>query len=68
MGLEDYMSRLNDDERRQWVLNDEGLFTVKMQSRLSMREFIRQNRGFIDEVITNVLDGKKPAHYLRYGG
>jgi hypothetical protein len=60
--------RLNDDERQQWILNDEGLYSWQRSSRLSMREFIRQNRAEIDAAILNVTSGRKPAHYLAYGG
>jgi len=59
---------INDEDRRQWVENDEGLYLMKRSSRLSMTRFIRENRAFIDEVINNVTDNKKPAHYLVYGG
>ena len=59
---------INDEDRRQWVLNDEGLYLMKRQSKLSMKYFIRTYRKEIDEVINNVLDNKKPAHYLVYGG
>lgn len=61
-------NRHNDEERRQWVSNDEGLYRMQCGSRQSMRTFIRENRDFIDEVIDNVCGNKKPAHYLVYGG
>ena len=44
-------ARLNDEERRQWIENDEGLYNWQRRSRLSMREFIRQNRTEIDAAI-----------------
>ena len=56
----------NDEERRQWVENDEGLYDSYRMSRLNMRQFIRQNRAFIDSVIDTVTSGNKPAHYLKY--
>ena len=59
---------INDEDRRQWVLNDEGLYLMQRRSKLSMKYFIRTYRKEIDEVINNVLDNKKPAHYLVYGG
>ena len=62
------MTKHNDEERRQWIENDEGLYNWQRSSRLSMTRFIRENRKEIDEVINNVLDNKKPAHYLAYGG
>ena len=60
--------RNNDEDRRQWVLNDEGLYCEWRRSRQSMRQWIRENRDLIDECIRTVTSGRKPAHYLRYGG
>ncbi len=60
--------RINDTDRAQWVDNDEGLYNEKRRSRLPMREFVRRNRELIDQVIRNVTEGRKPAHYLEYGG
>ena len=57
----------NDEERRQWVQNDEGLYNLFRFSRKSEREWIKQNRAMIDEVIDNVTGHKKNAHYLVYG-
>ena len=59
---------LNDKDREQWIMNDEGLYNWFRSSRLSMRNFIRQNRKELDECIKPVLTVKKPAHYLEYGG
>lgn len=59
---------INDEDRRQWIENDEGLYKWYKSSHVSIREFIRLNRNEIDEVIINVRDGEKPAHYLVYGG
>jgi hypothetical protein len=59
--------RLNDEDRRQWILNDEGLYNWHRGSRLSMQAFIRQNRAEIDNAIRNVTEGRKPQHYLAYG-
>lgn len=60
--------KLNDNDRAQWIDNDEGLYDLWRASGLSKREFIRRNRPMLTEAITNVLDNKKPAHYLKYGG
>jgi hypothetical protein len=60
------MSKHNDEERRQWVDNDEGLYNMQRSSLLSKREWIRQHRDLIDRVIDNVTGGQKPAHYLAY--
>lgn len=62
------MAKHNDEERRQWIENDEGLYNWQRSSRLSMTRFIRENRKEIDEAIDNVLENRKPAHYLAYGG
>jgi hypothetical protein len=47
---------LNDREREMWVNNDEGLYSWFRSSRLSMREFLRQNRAEIDAAIIGVRD------------
>lgn len=57
---------IDDDDREQWVANDEGLYDLWRSSGLSEEEFVRQNRELIDEVIHNVRDGGRPAHYLKY--
>lgn len=62
------MSKHNDEERRQWIENDEGLYNWQRSSRQSMKQFIRENRAEIDAAIDNVTSGRKPAHYLAYGG
>ena len=62
------MKKRNDEERSQWIDNDEGLYNWWQDSRRCKRQFIRENREAIDQVIDNVVSGKKPAHYLAYGG
>jgi hypothetical protein len=57
---------MNNQEREQWIDNDEGLYNWWRGSRLSKREFVRQNRAELDAIIENVTSGKKPAHYLAY--
>lgn len=59
---------MNDDQRRQWVLNDEGLYDVFIASGQSMTAFLRANRRLIDEVCETVRVGQQPAHFLKYGG
>jgi len=49
-------TRLNNEERRLWVLNDEGLYRWWMRSRKGMRAFIKENREEIDAGIRRVLD------------
>jgi len=59
---------MNDEGRREWVLNDEGLYRWWRSERKPIRKFIRENRQALTEAINNMLNGTKPAHYLRYGG
>ena len=59
---------MNDTDRSQWIDNDEGLYRWWKGSRLSKREFIRQNREELTRIINNVTSGRQPAHYLTYGG
>lgn len=61
-------ARRNDEDRRLWVLNDEGLYRLQLASRLGVRAFIRRNRQVIDEIIDGVESGKHQSHYLVYGG
>jgi hypothetical protein len=61
--------RLNVEDLRQWVLNDEGLYRWWKSSGVGdVRKFIRANRGELERCVRRVLSGEKPAHYLRYGG
>jgi len=59
----------NDEERRQWVDNDEGLYDLwrSERPRKSQRQWIRENRALIDDCIDRVVGGNQPAHYLKYG-
>ena len=57
---------INNADREQWIDNDEGLYSWWKSSRLSKREFIKQNKAEIDAAIENVIGGTKQAHYLRY--
>jgi hypothetical protein len=59
---------LDDDDRSQWIDNDEGLYDWWRASGLSKKEFIRRNRTEIDAAILPVLAGTKQAHHLKYGG
>ncbi len=51
---------VNDTEREQWVLNDEGLYNWWRSERVAMQPFLRANREEIDRVIRLALD-VKPA-------
>jgi len=59
---------MNNTERIQWIDNDEVLYSWWRSSRQSKSKFIKENREEIDRCISNVTEGNKPAHYLRYGG
>lgn len=59
---------MNDKDRAQWIDNDEGLYNWWKSSRLPKAKFIKENREELTRVIENVRGGKKPAHYLTYGG
>jgi len=58
---------MNDEQRRLWVLNDEGLYLAWKASNRPIKIWIRENRKLIDEVSGNVVSGEKPSHYLVYG-
>lgn len=64
-------ARLSDEERRQWVENDEGLHNIcraeMRMERISKREWIKRNRGLIDRAAGLIVSGETPAHYLAYG-
>lgn len=59
---------MNDQDRAEWIDNDEGLYNWWRSSGLSKREFIRRNRAELTSCINAVLGGDKPAHFLAYGG
>lgn len=50
---------LNDDDRRQWIANDEYLYNWQRTSRLPMRMFLREYRKELDAYINEQLN-KKP--------
>lgn len=60
---------MNDNERAQWVDNDEGLYNWwrSERPRQSKHAFIRASRAEIDSAISRVTSGNRPAHYLAYG-
>jgi hypothetical protein len=55
---------MNDNDRSQWIDNDEGLYIWWRGSGLSKFKFIRKNRALITEAIENVTSGRKMSHYL----
>jgi hypothetical protein len=58
---------MNDRQRQEYVDNDEGLYDAQRRSGQPRREWVRENRALIDEVIENVASGKNRQHYLKYG-
>jgi hypothetical protein len=53
-------NRLNDEERRLWVLNDETLYNAQRVSGFSVKRYVREFREEIDEHINQQLN-KEPA-------
>jgi hypothetical protein len=49
-------NRINDEERRLWVLNDYGLYTWWQDSRKGLYRFIRENRAEITRLIMKELN------------
>jgi len=47
--------RLNDGERKLWVMNDEGLYHWWRRSRRAITAFVRENRTELDEYIKSKL-------------
>ncbi len=52
---------LNDDDRAQWIDNDEGLYNWWRSSRQSKRAFIRENREELTRLIRRALAPKETA-------
>jgi len=42
---------INDNDRHEFVINVESLYHAQRRSRLSMKEWIKQNREMIDSMI-----------------
>jgi len=43
--------RMNDNERKLWVMNDEGLYHWWRSSHKSITAFVRENREELDRII-----------------
>jgi hypothetical protein len=56
--------RINDIERRIWVLNDEKLFLLWRKDGRAIKKFIRDNRAIIDELIDRIMTAKEQLHYF----
>lgn len=59
---------INDEDRQQWVDNDEGLYEMWRRSGKGITVWVRENRELIDGVVRNVRDNVRPPDYLKYGG
>lgn len=46
---------MNDEERRLWVLNDEGLYNWFKSERIGLYEFIKRNRIELTRIIEQVV-------------
>jgi len=46
---------MDDEERRQWVMNDEGMYRWYLSSRMGVYAFIKKNRKEITEAINKSL-------------
>ena len=57
---------MNENQRSEWIDNDEGLYNWWQKSHQNKRKFMRENREGIDLVIRQLLSGEKRAHYLAY--
>jgi len=51
-------TRLNNADRDEWIDNDTGLYRWWKSSRLSKRDFIKENRVELDAAIIQVRDAK----------
>lgn len=47
--------KLNDDERELWVKNDQNLYTIWLESKHTIKVWIRKNRKLIDNYIKGEL-------------
>lgn len=56
---------LNDDDREQWVNNDEGLYHLWKGSRQPMRQFIRESRAELDRLILGAMHAPPPQKTWR---
>ena len=58
---------MNNNDRYEFVINDEGFYLYQKRSGLSMTAFIKKHRTDIDNVILSIMSGKKHSHFLVYG-
>ena len=48
--------RINNAERERWVNNEYTLYNLWCRSKLSMRNFIKENKEIIDNLIRSVCE------------
>lgn len=49
---------MNDEERRLWVLNDEGLYNCYIRSHMGLYAFVREYREELTEAINRAMNVK----------
>ena len=57
---------LSDNDIRDWIDNDEGLYNWWIGCRQTKSQFIREERAAIVPAIKNIIEGREPASYLAY--
>ena len=65
------MIDMNDEERTMWVENHEGLYRWRQREGGSMRDFLKRNRRWIDNIIEEECGpyhSGEPTHDPRQGG
>ena len=53
---------MNNQERKLWVDNDEGMYLWRKSSKLSMTKFIRENKTEIDECINRAMNPQQKRY------
>jgi hypothetical protein len=53
---------INDQDRRQWVENDEGLYLWWKGSRMGLYRFVRENRDTLTKIIRDQLERGPDGH------
>ena len=63
-------TKINDEERRHWVMNDEGLYSLFLGSwerrHGGVKAFVRNHRALIDAAIHAITTARELAHYIKY--
>jgi hypothetical protein len=59
---------MDDEERRQWVLNDEGLYNWYRSSRMGLYVFIKANRKELTDIINKQLGNEPEEDNRVFGG